>query len=76
MPSQKMIFTVYLLLTNSEILYNLNIVPSATHLLSHSLPFLQLQVCGLHNHRPYGQRETNAKRIESYVRQYRPTWVI
>ena len=39
-------FPVGLLLTNHETLYNLNILPWASaHLLSQSLPFLQLQVC-------------------------------
>ena len=34
-------------LINHEELYKLNIVLSFTHILSQSLPFLQLQVCDL-----------------------------
>ena len=40
-------FPISLLLTNYETLYNVNIVLISTHLLSQSLPFLQLQVCDL-----------------------------
>ena len=43
------IISVVLLLTNHETPYNLKILCwASTHLLSQSLPFLQLQVCGLH----------------------------
>ena len=45
-PSNKYNFSIVLLLTNHETLYNLKILCwASTHLLSQSLPFLQLQVC-------------------------------
>ena len=42
-PNKSDFFPVIILLTNHEALYNLNIV----HLLSQSLPSLQLEVCDL-----------------------------